>query len=141
VGQVLPENVNRFFDTRYLNVHFEFHYTVFKFGNSELFVSQGLGLFRFNPLDSDKSPLLSQSFTRAEDEGYGLISFMFPSQMGFHMRLVNGFGIGVQAGFYNPLTNYIDNIGELGQGRNFDNLLFFRMMFFVPIKLPSPGDK
>lgn len=130
--QPLP-SPNKFFKTQFFYLNYDLHYNIIKKKNIILYFSQGIGLIRFSPEDDEGNSLAENQNTREEDETYRKESFMLPTSLGAIYILPNQFGLSLQAGFYNTLTDYLDNISNLGDSKN-DNILAFRMAFFVPIK-------
>jgi hypothetical protein len=58
---------------------------------------------------------------------------MLPTQVGAIYLLPNQWGIGIQAGLLNPLTDYLDNIKELGNRSGNDNVMQTRLLLYVPL--------
>ncbi|UII29380.1 hypothetical protein LVD15_13400 [Fulvivirga maritima] len=131
----LEATPNRYFKTSYLFINYDLHYNIIKKEQVIVYISQGIGLFRFNPKDEDGNNLSDQSNTRNSDETYSNLTLMLPTSVGAIYFLPNEWGVGFQAGLLNTMTNYIDNISELGDGGN-DNILEFRLAFYVPFNMP-----
>ncbi|MBL3656417.1 hypothetical protein [Fulvivirga sediminis] len=122
---------NRYFKTNYLFLNYDLHYNIIKKEKLIVYISQGIGLFRFTPKDEAGNELLDQTNTRNSDETYNQLTLRLPTSVGAIYFLPNDWGVGLQTGLLNTMTNYIDNISELGEGGN-DNILEFRLAFYVP---------
>lgn len=125
---------NRFFKTSFFYVNYDLHYNIIKKQNFIAYISQGIGLIRFSPKDDEGNDLADQPETRAEEETYRQESLMLPTSIGMIYLLPNQYGVSLQAGFYNTLTDYLDNISTLGDSGNNDNVLAIRFAFFVPLQ-------
>ncbi|MDQ3394330.1 MAG: hypothetical protein M3512_09505 [Bacteroidota bacterium] len=126
---------NRFFRSSILTGQYDLQVNIIKTEQFAVFLSQGVGLMRHNPKDDQGNNLLDQNSTRAPNEDFNNISIMFPTQAGASLKLKNDFGFGIQTGFLNTLTDYIDNISMLGSNNGNDNILFVRLSFLAPISL------
>jgi hypothetical protein len=98
------------------------------------YVSPGISLLRFDSKDEFKNSYSNQFATRAKGEEYSNISLMLPVKVGGTYYLTNGYGIGMDAGFLNPLTDYIDNISQWGNKTKKDNLLQLNLLLYIPLK-------
>ncbi|MEP2770840.1 MAG: hypothetical protein ABJH05_01740 [Fulvivirga sp.] len=123
---------NRFFKSTYFYANYDLHINLIKKDNYIVYLSQGIGFIRFTPTDQFGEDLLEQNNTRADNETYRNASIMLPTKLGAMYYLPNDFGIGLQAGFYGTMTDYLDNISELGESGN-DNILEYRMSLYVPL--------
>ncbi|MTI21636.1 hypothetical protein E1176_11450 [Fulvivirga sp. RKSG066] len=128
-----PQTPNRFFKTNFFHINYDLHINLVKKENFIAYLSQGVGFIRFTPTDQFGEDLQDQSNTREEDESYRNSSFMLPTKAGAMYFLPNGYGLGLEAGFFNTMTDYLDNISALGEDGN-DNLLAFRFSFYVPLQ-------
>ena len=123
---------NRYFKSNYFAANYEVHYNVIKTTKLLLYVGQGVGFIRYTPKDEFGEKLEEQPFTRAEQENYRSSSIMLPSSIGAVYFLSNEVGFGIQTTFYNPLTDYLDNISELGSSGN-DNVLNIKFNLYFPL--------
>lgn len=128
-----PLQPNKYFTTPFFTFDFSLQYHLIKKERYLLYLSQGIGLFRYNPKDEEDRELLSQNTTRPQEETYGNISLQLPTAIGAAYFLPNQWGVGLQATYLNPLTDYIDNISSLGSKKGNDNVLQFRLMLLVPV--------
>lgn len=126
-------NPNNFFKSNFIFFHYELHYNFLRKENYQVYISQGAGIFRFNPKSDLGEDLQDLTETRFQGETYRNASIMLPTSLGGVYFLPNKYGIGLQLGFYNTMTKYIDNIGELGDNTN-DNIFFLKFAVYAPLK-------
>ncbi|MBC7486548.1 MAG: hypothetical protein H7282_07335 [Cytophagaceae bacterium] len=128
---------NRYFKTAIFTVHYELQLNLIKRKNFRVFISQGIGLIRFNPKDEFRNSLSKDLTSRADGETYSNLAFMFPTQCGFQYFLPNGVGAGFKMGWYNPATDYLDNISKWGNKSGNDKIFACRFTVMVPVRLKS----
>ncbi|WP_152425173.1 hypothetical protein [Nafulsella turpanensis] len=128
---------NRFFSSSLFTIQYELHVNMLKKENYILYLSQGIGLARYKPEDDLGNSLLNRYTTRAPNETYGNSSIMLPSRLGFMYLLPNAWGLGLEAGYLNTLTDYLDNIGQWGNRKGNDNVLQFSFKVYAPLKRPT----
>lgn len=126
------EPVKRF-KTDFISVNYDLNILLFEYKSFRLSVSQGIGFFRFIPKDWDGNNLADRNRTRNPDETYNSISLAFPTQIGLRYSFANGMAFGLQAGWYNTVSNYLDNMSELANTNQGDNVATYRMQFLVPL--------
>lgn len=131
---------NLYFSSSVFGLQYELHWNILKKEKYTLYLSQGFGIFRYNPMDGADNKLLDRFETRAPNESYGNTSVMLPSSMGFIYFLPNQWGLGLQAAYLNPLTDYLDNISQWGNDQGNDNVLRFRFAVYVPFKGKEPAE-
>jgi hypothetical protein len=124
---------NLHFKTSILSVNYELHYNIIKTDKVIWYAGQGFGIMHYNPKDEFGNALRERNDTRAEGESYGSITVVLPTKMGAIYFLPNALGLGAEAGFYNTLTDYLDNISEWGTKSGRDNALYIRMFLNVPV--------
>ncbi len=129
--QLVP---NSYFKSTFFSINYEAHYNLIKTSKWLLFISQGFGFIRYTPKDEFGEKLEDQPFTRSEQETYRNSSLMLPSSLGAVYFLHNGIGLGIQTTFSNPLTDYLDNIAELGSSGN-DNIFSARFSLLFPLNI------
>ena len=127
---------NRYFKSNFFAVNYEVHYNIVKTSKWLVFVSQGVGFLRYTPKDEFGEKLEDQPGTRAAQESFRSSSFMLPTSVGAAYFLTNEVGIGIQTTFCNPLTDYLDNISELGSSGN-DNILNLKLSIYLPLTLAN----
>jgi hypothetical protein len=104
-----------------------------KYKGFMVYVSQGIGLIRYEPKDAQNNKLLNNFSSRASNEAYSNVSAMLPTQAGVNYVLSNGYGIGFQTGWLNLQNDYIDNISQWGTRQKKDNALWYRFTLMVPL--------
>ena len=124
---------NRFFTTNFITVNYALQYDFIRKKQWAVYLSQGFGIIRFNPQDEFYNNLQDNLQSRAPNEGYTNVAVVLPTQLGFNYVFPNQFGLGARAGFTNPLTDYLDNISQLGTKQGNDNILSFAFSFFAPV--------
>lgn len=124
---------NRFFSSTLFAAHYNLHLNIVRRENFSLYLSQGLGLLRYMPEDGLGRRLQERYNTRAANENYSNSSIMLPSNVGMMYLLPNQWGLGLQAGYLNPLTDYLDNISQWGNRSGNDNVLRLRFAVYVPL--------
>jgi hypothetical protein len=124
---------NKFFKTSLLSVNFGLLINIIKKENFNLYIGQGLGLMRLNPKDEYNKPLADQFNTRADNETFNNFTVMLPTFAGMTYRFKNNYRVGFQAGWLNPMTDYIDNISVWGDRQKKDNILSYKFSFYIPL--------
>ncbi|CAN5242755.1 hypothetical protein BH23BAC1_BH23BAC1_13010 [soil metagenome] len=124
---------NKFFRSSVFTAQYNLHLNLLKTREWIIYLSQGFGLVRFNPKDEFNNPLLDVIDSRAANEAYSNVAIMFPTQAGVMYLLKNDFAFGIQAGLLNTMTDYLDNISELGTRSGNDNILMLRFSLFAPL--------
>lgn len=133
-SQTTPEP-NRFFTTSVVGFNYELHYNILNKERVKVYASQGIGLMRFQPQDEFNASLIDQLSTRALNETYGNITLTLPTQVGMLYVLPNDFSVGIQLGYHNTLTDYLDNISDWGTKAGHDNMFSFRFQVYIPVAL------
>ena len=124
---------NFYFKTTLVSLNYDVQYNIIKKSNFILYISQGIGLLRFIPKDEESASLSDKFTTRAKDETFNNISFIFPHHIGAMYFFKNGYGVGFNIGRLTPSTDYIDNISQLSDYKKPDNILSFRFSVLAPI--------
>lgn len=124
---------NRFFTTQFFTANYGLQYDIIRGQHWTVFLSQGFGIIRFNPQDEFDNDLQDDLQTRSPNESYSNVAVILPTQLGFTYAFSNQFGLGARAGFTNPLTDYLDNVSQLGTKAGNDNMLSFIFSFYAPI--------
>ncbi|MEO1656073.1 MAG: hypothetical protein AAFU64_21205, partial [Bacteroidota bacterium] len=138
-NEVFPQtSPNTFFRTNFISFSYELQLNLYKSRQFMVYVSQGLGLFRYTTDDEFGESLLDQINTRPETESYNNFSFYLPTGLGASYLFRNGYGLGVQAFFLNTQTDFLDNISEWGVQSGNDNALRLKIAFLVPLKKRVP---
>ena len=124
---------NTFFKTNVFGINYEAQYNFIDKKKIKCYFSQGIGLFRFNPKDQSNNDLINQINTRSLGESYRNLSIQLPTQIGAKYYLPNDFAFGLQLGFINPITDYLDNLGDWGNKTGGDNVLSIQFQLHAPI--------
>jgi hypothetical protein len=124
---------NPFFSSTIFGAHYNLHFNILKKKTYTLYLSQGLGLLRYMPVDDLGRKLQDRFETRAANEVYSNSSIMLPSNLGLMYLLPNQWGLGMQLGYLNSITDYLDNISQWGNKSGNDNILRVRFAVHVPI--------
>ncbi len=125
---------NTFFRTQVFSFVYELEYNLIKRRNFRVYLSQGIGLFRFQTQNEARQSLLDLSSTRPFDESYGNIALQLPTGIGVMYLFRNGFGLGGYLGVMNTQTDYLDNISAWGTQSGNDNVLRARFSVLVPLR-------
>ena len=131
---ILP---NSFVETDILYVDLNFTYHFFKRKVIQPFVSAGLGLLFFTPKDQLGNPLGENIFTRRAEEVYGSNTLSFPLYGGLEFKLNQTIQLEIAYLYRLSLTDYLDNIGELGTHVGNDAIQGLRLGFYFNLL----GDK
>ena len=124
---------NTFFKTNFFGLNYEAQYNFVDRDKIKVYLSQGIGLFRFEPQDQSGQNLIDLPDTRPLGETYRNLAIQLPTQIGVKYYLPNDFALGIQAGFINPITDHIDNLGVWGNKNGNDNILSVQFQIHVPI--------
>jgi len=147
IGTAIAQNPNYFFDNganpqptpnnfakiQMIALNYDLHINLYKKHNLIVYFYQGIGLMRFNPKDADNNNLANQISTRAPNESYSNTTVMLPTGIGALYVFKPGIGVGFQGGWLNTRTDYLDNISQWGDMKHLDNILTYRMTFYIPI--------
>ncbi|MDJ1467398.1 hypothetical protein [Xanthocytophaga flava] len=124
---------NLYFKTTFFSLNYDLQINLIKTPRWIVYVSQGIGFMRYNPKDEYGNNFQDQLNTRAANETYGSISAILPTQAGVIYLLPNGYGAGIQGGWLNTQTDYLDNISQWGNRSKKDNALWLKFQFIVPL--------
>ncbi len=146
MGSAIAQNPNYFFDDgsnpqptpnkyariRMFALNYDVHINLYKKHNLIVYLYQGIGILRFDPRSSDNKHLLDDLTTRPPNETYSNICVFLPHGIGALYVSKPGFGVGMQAGFYNTMSNHIDNVALWGDRNKNDNILSYKMTVYIP---------
>lgn len=127
-------NPNTYFKTTFIGLGYELRINVLKKQFYSIYISPGISLFRFDCKNEYNQSFSNQFLTRANGETYSNVTLLLPIKIGASYYLKNGFGIGADLGFLNPMSDYIDNISALGNRKKKDNLAQMNVLLYIPIK-------
>lgn len=128
---------NNYFKTSLFSFGYELRIYIIKQESYCIYVSSGISILRFNPKDEYNASYSGQFSTRAKGEEYSNISLIVPIRIGGAYYLPGGYGIGMDFGFLNPMTDYIDNISDWGNRKKKDNLMQLNLLIYIPLKVPE----
>lgn len=129
----VPATPNTFFKSTFIGLNYEAHFNFINKENIKVYLSQGIGLFRFDPRDEEDNRLTDLPDTRPIGESYRNVVIQLPTQLGAKYYLPNDFAIGVQVGFINPITDHLDNLAIWGNKNGNDNILSFQFQIHAPL--------
>lgn len=129
-AEALP---NTYFRSSFFSAHYSLQYDILRRDRWLLYISQGLGLIRFSPQDEFGNALPDMPETRAEGENYGAAAAVLPTQVGVDFYLPNQLGVGLKVGWLNTTTDYLDNIGQLGNRDGNDNVMQVMLQLHIPL--------
>lgn len=132
-ADTIPATPNLFFKTNFVAANYDLQIHLLKYKGIMVYISQGIGLIRYKPKDASNQSLGDNFDSRVANETYGNVSLLLPTQAGVNYIFNNGYGVGLQAGWLNPQTDYLDNISQWGNRKKKDNVLLFRFSFMVPL--------
>lgn len=124
---------NTFFKSSFFGLNYEAHYHILDKEKLKIYISQGIGLFRFDPKDESGQELIDQPNTRPLGESYRNLIIQLPTQLGIKYYLPNAYAVGVQFGFINPITDHLDNLGVWGNKNGNDNILSVQFQLHMPL--------
>ncbi len=100
----------------------------------------GLGMLFFKPVDASDNSLAEKAETRAPGETYNTNVVNFPLLLGVHYKLTPNFHLGLSYNFLGGTTDYLDNIGELGDQKGNDRLQNITLSFhLIPFQMSKAG--
>jgi hypothetical protein len=118
----------------FFTMHYEARFLLFSNHGWSIQACQGIGLFRFSVKDRDGNSLIDKPKSREINETYSQNSVFFPSSLLLQYRFPNQFGLGLQAGWLNCSSSYLDNMQNLAQNDTRDNLATVRFHLSLPLK-------
>jgi len=117
--------------TRFFGLHYEAIVRIVEYEGLRVGIAQGIGTMRFDPQDINGNSLIDRNATRAKGEEYNNISLFFPSSLMISYLMKDKLLISGQLGWMNPVTDYLDNLGELAEESTRDNALSIRVSFGI----------
>ena len=123
---------NQSFSSTIVAINYAAQYNMIDRPKFKIFISQGIGLLRYYPVDESGNSFSNVPESRNAGEDYSTISLFLPTQIGARYQL-DKVSLGVQMGILNPTTDYIDNIGELGNNQGNDNAFIVQGVVYLPV--------
>ena len=115
-------NVNKFVSTAVFYADIRMKFRAFPRKMFQPYVSVGVGILNYTPKDADRNSLSDNFESRKEEETYGSVTAGFPLSGGLDVKLSHIVAIGIEYTHRITLTDYLDNIGELGGFKGKDHL-------------------
>lgn len=122
------------FKTDFISLAYEAQILLFEYQSFRIMASAGVGFFRFIPKDWEGNSLTERDRTRNPGESYNSISLSIPAQIAVRYSFSNNMSFGLQAGWYNTTSKYLDNMDELSNNSQSDNIAFYRFQFQFPLQ-------
>ncbi|MFK7968985.1 MAG: LysM peptidoglycan-binding domain-containing protein [Bacteroidia bacterium] len=97
----------------------------------------GLGLLFFSPKNFEGDFLIDNPFTRLPEEEYPGFAPSFPLSVGLNIRLKSQMGLRLEYTYRPTGTDYLDNIGLLGNREGNDRLQSISVGFWVGLRPPK----
>jgi hypothetical protein len=132
-GSGVTTTPNSFVSTKIVGLNYELHYNIIHKEKFKFYLSQGIGILRFNPENEFNESLVDLSTSRALGEVYGNIAISFPTQLGLLYTLPNEYSLGFQIGYWGTATDYLDNISQWSSSTGNDNILSARFEIHIPV--------
>jgi hypothetical protein len=124
-----------FFNTRFVTVNYEVQYNIIRTEQVKFYIGQGFGIVQYSPKDDEGNKLRDMPSTRPDGESYGSVSVILPTKLGLIYFLPNGYGLGLESGLLNTMTDFLDNVGRWGGNSGADNVLYFKFSLNLPVNL------
>lgn len=118
-----PAQTNAFVETEVKHIDFRLHLMLFQRFRFTPFCAAGVGIILYAPKDQEGYALIDNIKTRAANELYSGAAAFFPVAAGFKYRINHRTSITVEGTMCWMQTDYLDNIGQLGNLRGDDRLL------------------
>ena len=128
-----PEKPNTYFNTTVFTLQYDLRYNLLKRNWGLWYISQGFGIIRFTPHDRNGDPLVDNKASREQGEEYNDLSTILPTVFGFVWLHKSGFGLGLEAGWLNLTTDYIDNVSALSNSNQEDNIATININVLIPV--------
>lgn len=134
-------DVEKYFKTNFTSFYFNLSYFLIKRTKLRCYFSPGIGLIRFSPKNDNNQSLSEINNSRLPNEVFGNTALSLPIKIGILYYLPNGWMIHYEAHWLMPRTDYIDNIGELGNSKK-DQIFGHGIRLSIPFQLKkSKNDK
>lgn len=124
-GASLPngfQGVVPFVQTSFFYTDFRLRGRLAQLGPLELFAGTGVGFLMFSPRDKNGKFLSETYLNRERSESYNTLVAQFPLNIGFQYRFSPQVAVGLDYTYRLTPTDYLDNLGKLGQKQGNDAL-------------------
>jgi hypothetical protein len=129
---------NTYFKSTLVSLSYQLQLNLINTNLIRWYLGAGFGLLRYDPKDENGTRLLTRNSTRAIGETYSNITVMLPLNVGVEYKLNNRVALGLQAGWVNGQSSYLDNISKLssstGGGSGNDNVLSYQLNLSVGLE-------
>lgn len=137
-GEIVP---NSFVETSFFYTDLRFRIFPLKGKSISPYLGLGAGILFYNPKDEDGNFLAENIFTREDQEVYNSLLGHFPISGGVLVKLNSVLTLGGEYIYRVTPTDYLDNIGQLGNDPGNDALHAFQLSMYIALKPdvgPSP---
>lgn len=132
----IPENAtgtpSSYFESSIFSFSYDLIFNLIRKENINVYVSQGVGIMRFNTKDEFGSKLIDKLNTRSRNETYNSVTLILPTTLGFIYHFPRNIHLGLGLSWLRPNTDYVDNISKLSISSTKDNILALRMSIYIP---------
>lgn len=129
-----PPRTNTFFKTNFVQLSLGLRLNAIKTDFLTVYLNPNIGIMRFSPKDIRNQKLANQPETRALGETLPTTTFVIPVSVGAMYKFkASKVAIGAEVGLFNPTSDYLDNIGELGSISTRDNSLQIKLSVYAPL--------
>ncbi len=97
------------------------------------FLGFGPSLFFFNPKDQDGNFLIDNIFTRQQGEEFPTTTFVWPATLGLSLAVNDRLSVNVDYTYRLNMSDYVDNIGLLGDNPGRDQVHAFQVSMDLDI--------
>lgn len=129
-----PPRPNTFFKTNFVQLSLGARLNIIKTNELTVYANPNIGVMRFTPYDIRNQKLSDQAETRALGETLPSTALTFPVNIGIMYKFkASDVAIGSEIGLLNPMTDYLDNIGQQGTAQGRDNSLQIKLSVYAPL--------
>ncbi|MEM6765354.1 MAG: LysM peptidoglycan-binding domain-containing protein [Bacteroidota bacterium] len=130
--------LNDYVRTSFFYGDFRLRYRFMEGNKLRPYVSTGPGLLFFSPKDQDGKFLNEATLTRKETEQYNTYTLQWPVAGGVLYQLTDNFSLGAEYTYRFTGSDYLDNIGELGDRNGNDALHGLVITAYVSLQSKEP---
>ena len=136
----IPEGVtaSSFVETRFVYGDLRLHLRLMPRSRIQPYISAGAGILHFTPRNKDGKKLENRTGTRLEGENYNSLIPELPVVAGLKTKLNRSLSISLDYTFKYTPTDYLDNIGLIGNRKGFDALHAVQLTLYVTLSPPEP---
>ena len=136
----LPDGVtaSSFVETRFIYGDLRLHLRLMPRSRIQPYLSVGAGILHFSPRNEEGKKLENRTNTRLEGENYNSLIPELPAVAGVRMKLNRTLDISLDYTFKYTPTDYLDNIGLIGNREGFDALHAIQLTLYVALSPAEP---